>query len=310
MKKMTAAILCLVLFVMTGAVAETVETEATVIALAETMELVVEAAQAENAETVWASSDETIVTVDANGVATALNAGEAVITATVTTTTVETVEDTVYEIVRDTNAEGQLVTRREEKTVSEDVEKVTTEEIEINVVVEAALCPGCGAEYTSAEEYTAHVQIAVCGAEGHYVCDGQDHETVLDEFCANENPHRICQAGVATHECESCGKTYACEDSGSHTTCIACGNAWCFKDNGNHTTPCGKRNHRACVVENYDKDDHYRCDYCGDLRCDGDRHGKGKCVAGGGFVAPSLPMEPVIPETPENSTPDDSIVVE
>ena len=94
MKKMIAVILCLVLFVMTGAVAETVETEATVIALAETMELVVEAAQAENAETVWASSDETIVTVDANGVATALNAGEAVITATVTTTTVETVAPT------------------------------------------------------------------------------------------------------------------------------------------------------------------------------------------------------------------------
>lgn len=299
MKKILAAVLCLVLLVMTGAVAETVEAEATVITLAETKELVVEAA--EGAQIVWASSDETVVTVDENGVATALNAGEAVVTAAVTTTTVETVEKTGYEIVHEENAEGQLVTRRVEKTVSEEVEKVVTEEIAINVVVAAAMCPGCGAEYTNAAEYTAHVQIAVCGAEGHYVCDEQDHETILDDFCANENPHRICQAGVATHDCESCGATYACEDSGSHTTCIACGNAWCFKDNGNHTTPCGKRNHRACVVENYDKDDHYRCDNCGDLRCDGDRHGEGKCIAGGGFVAPELPQEPEenTPEVPE-----------
>lgn len=301
MKKILAAVLCLVLFVMTGAVAETVEAEATVIALAETMELVVEEAQAENAETVWASSDETVVTVDENGAATALNAGEAVITATVTTTTVETVEKTAYEIVHETNAEGQLVARRAAKVVTEEVEKVNTEEITINVVVEAALCPGCGAEYTSAEEYTAHVQIAVCETEGHYVCDGQDHETILDEFCNKENPHRICVAGVATHVCESCGQTYACEDSGSHATCLACGNAWCFKDNGNHTSPCGKRNHRACVVENYDKDDHYRCEFCGDLRCDGDRHGKGGCYVGGGFEAPVLPEEPApeVPETPE-----------
>ena len=40
MMKMIALILCLVLFVMTGAVAETVESEETVIALAETMELI------------------------------------------------------------------------------------------------------------------------------------------------------------------------------------------------------------------------------------------------------------------------------
>jgi len=279
MKKILAAVLCLVLFVMNGAVAENVEVENTVIALGETMELVVEAAQAENAETVWASSDETIVTVDENGAATALNAGEAVVTAAVTTTIIEIVEKTVYEIVREENAEGQLVTSRAEKIETEEVEKVENTEITINVVVEAALCPGCGAEYTSAEEYAAHVQTPVCGAEGHYVCDEQDHETELDPFCANENPHRICQAGAATHECASCGETYACEDSGNHATCIACGNAWCFKDNGNHTTPCGKRDHRACVVEDYDKKDHYRCDYCGDLRCDGDRHGKGKCVA-------------------------------
>lgn len=308
MKKILAAIMCLVLFVMTGAVAETVEAEATVIALAETMELTVEAA--EGAQIVWASSDENIVTVDENGAATALNVGEAVVTATVTTTTIETVEKTVTETVEETNEAGEVVTKEVEKTVSEEVEKVNTEEIAINVVVEAALCPGCDAEYTNAAEYTAHVQTAVCGAEGHYVCDGEDHETILDDFCRNENPHRICQAGVATHVCESCGETYACEDSGSHATCLACGNFWCFKENGNHTTPCGKRNHRACVVENYDKDDHYRCDYCGDLRCDGDRHGKGKCVAGGGFVAPSLPMEPEIPETPEDNIPDDSIVVE
>lgn len=317
MKKILAVVLCLVLFVMTGAVAETVETEATVIALAETMELTVEAA--EDAQIVWASSDETIVTVDENGAATALNAGEAVVTATVTTptieivekTVVETVEKTVIETVEETNETGEVVTKEVEKVVTEDVEKivseevekVVTEEVEINVVVEAALCPGCAAEYTSAEEYTDHVQIAVCGTEGHYVCDGDDHETILDEFCRNENPHRICVAGVATHDCESCGKTYACEDSGSHATCIACGNAWCFKDNGNHTTPCGKRNHRACVVENYDKDDHYRCDFCGDLRCDGDRHGKGKCVAGGGFVAPEIP-EDATPEIPEGDMPE------
>lgn len=280
MKKMIAVILCLVLFVMTGAVAETVETEATVIALAETMELVVEAAQAENAETVWASSDETIVTVDENGAATALNAGEAVITATVTTTTVETVEKTVTETVEETNEAGEVVTKEVEKTVSEDVEKVNTEEIAINVVVEAALCPGCGAEYTSAEEYTAHVQIAVCGAEGHYVCDGQDHETELDEFCRNENPHRICQAGVATHECESCGKTYACEDSGSHATCLACGNFWCYKDEGDHFSPaCGKLEHRPCMQDNFRKAEHYRCSLCNQRKCNGYAHGLGKCVA-------------------------------
>ena len=281
MKKILAAVMCLVLFVMTGAVAETVENEVSVIALNQSLELVFEAEEGEakeDVQIVWASSDETVVAVDENGDATVLNAGEVVITATVTIPTIETVEKTVYEIVHEENAEGQLVARRVEKIVPEEVEKVITEEVELNFVVEPAQCPGCGAEYTNAAEYTAHVQIAACGAEGHYVCDGVDHETILDEYCANENPHRICQAGVATHECASCGNTYACENSGSHTTCIACGNAWCFKDNGNHTSPCGKRNHRACVVENYEKKDHVRCDFCGDLRCDGDRHGKGKCA--------------------------------
>ena len=285
MKKVIALFLIVVMAaaMLTGAIAENVQAEAvvepTIIALGETVELIVAEAQAENAQTVWTTSDETIVIVDENGMATALNAGEAVITADVTTTTVDTVEKTVYEIVRENNAEGQLVTRREAKTVSEDVEKVENAEITINVVVEAALCPGCGAEYTSAEEYTAHVQTPVCGVEGHYVCDGIDHETELDEFCQNENPHRVCEAGVATHVCDSCGETYDCEDSGSHATCLACGNAWCYKDNGNHFTPaCGKIEHRACVQENYKKNDHYRCSYCGDRRCDGDRHGKGKCV--------------------------------
>lgn len=275
MKKLTAVVLALVLTLMTCAMAETVVT----IALAETMELVVEAAQAENAETVWTSSDETIVTVDENGAATALNAGEAVITAAVTTTTVETIEKTAYEIVHENNAEGQLVARRVEKTVSEEVEKVENAEITINVVVEAALCPGCGAEYTSAEEYTAHVQIAVCGAEGHYVCDGEDHETELDEFCRNENPHRICQAGEATHTCESCGETYACEDSGSHATCLACGNFWCYKDEGDHFSPaCGKLEHRPCMQDDFRKSEHYRCDYCNRRLCNGRKHGVGKCV--------------------------------
>lgn len=278
MKKMIAVIMSLVLAMalMTGAVAETVEPETTIIALGETLQLVVEEAQAENAQTVWATSDETVVAVDENGAATALNAGEAVVTATVTTTTIETVEET--------DAATGAVTARE-------VEKVDTREITINVAVEIALCPGCGAEYANAEEYAAHVQIAVCETEGHYVCDGQDHETILDEFCRNENPHRVCVAGAATHVCESCGQTYACEDSGSHATCIACGNFWCYKDEGNHATPaCGRTHHRACVLDDFNKKDHYRCRHCGDLRCDGDRHGEGKCVAGG-FAAPSLPTE-------------------
>ena len=276
MKKILAAVLCLVLFVMTGAVAENVE--ATVITVAQTMELAVEAA--EGAQIAWDTSDETIVTVDANGAATGLNVGEAVVTAVVTTTTVETVEKTAYEIVREENAEGQLVSRRVEKTVSEEIEKVNTEETAINVVVEAALCPGCEAEYTSAEEYTAHVQTPVCGVEGHYVCDEQDHETELDEFCRNENPHRICQAGVATHECESCGNTYACEDSGSHATCLACGNAWCYKDEGNHASPaCGKLEHRPCVQDNFNKNEHYRCSLCNQRKCNGYSHGEGVCVA-------------------------------
>lgn len=284
MKKLIAAIMTLVLVLLCGAVAETLETaqtEATVIALGETMELVVAEAQAENAQTVWTSSDETVVTVDENGAATALNAGEAVITAAVTTTIVETVEKTVIETVEETDATtGETITREVEKTVPEEVEKTETAQIEINVLVENAQCPGCGAEYANAEEYKAHVQIAVCGAEGHYVCDGRDHETQLDEFCRNENPHRICQAGEATHVCDSCGETYACEDSGSHATCLACGNAWCYKDAGNHFTPaCGKIEHRPCVQQNFRKSQHYRCGYCNRRLCNGRKHGLGKCVA-------------------------------
>lgn len=278
MKKIIAMILSLVLAMalMTGVCAEEA---ATTIALGETVALNVAEAQAEGAQTAWTTSDETIATVDAGNV-TGLNAGSAVITAAVTTTVVETIEKTAYEIVHENNAEGQMVARRVAKTVTEEVEKVNTQEIALNVVVESALCPGCAAEYTNAAEFTAHVQPEICGAEGHYVCDAiEDHETILDEFCQNENPHRVCQAGAAFHDCASCGTTYACEDSGSHATCIACGNAWCFKDNGNHSTPCGRVDHRACVVDGYNKKDHYRCDYCGDLRCDGDRHGRGKCVA-------------------------------
>lgn len=293
MKKVLVALLSLVLVLsmMTGAIAEAVETaateaaaaeiEATVIALGETMNLVVEEAQAENATTAWATSDETVVTVDANGAATAVNAGEAVITAVVTTTVVETVEKTVTETVEETNAEtGETTTKEVEKTVSEEVEKTETKEITINVVVEAAVCPGCAAEYTSAEEFTAHVQIAACGTEGHYVCDGQDHETQLDEFCRNENPHRVCLAGVATHDCETCGKTYACEDSGSHATCIACGKSWCDKTEGDHFTPkCGKIEHRPCMLDGkFNTSEHRRCRHCNALRCNGARHGKGKCV--------------------------------
>ena len=283
MKKIIAMMLSLVLAmaVMTGACAEEAQAvENVFVALGETVELAVEEARAENAQTVWTTSDAAIAAVNENGAVTGLNAGETVITAAVTTTTVETIEKTAYEIVRENNAEGQLVTRRVEKILTEEVEKVENAEITVSVVVESALCPGCAAEYVNAEEFATHVQIAVCGAEGHYVCDGADHETILDEFCPNQDqPHRICQAGVATHDCASCGSTYACEDSGSHATCIACGNAWCFKDNGSHATPaCGRVHHRACVSKSFNKLDHYRCDLCGDLRCDGDRHGKGECV--------------------------------
>ena len=283
MKKITAMILSLVLAMalMTGVCAEEVQAvEDIFIALGETVAMNVAEAQAEGAQTVWTTSDEAIASVDAQGNVTGLNAGAAVITASVTTTVVETIEKTAYEIVRDTNAEGQLVTRRVEKIVTEQVENVVSQEIALNVEVETALCPGCAVEYTNAAEFTAHVQPEICGADGHYVCDAiEDHETILDAFCQNENPHRVCQAGAAFHDCASCGETYACEDSGNHAACIACGNAWCFKDNGNHSTPCGRENHRPCVMEGYNKKDHYRCDYCGDLRCDGDRHGRGKCVA-------------------------------
>lgn len=301
MKKLIALMLALVLGVFACAVAEdtevtetteaveevaAVETEEVVepdytIALGETMELIVEEAQAENAQAVWTSADETIVTVDENGVAAALNAGETVVTVAVTTTTMETVEKTVTETVETTDeTTGETVSEDVEKTVTEEVEKTETTEIELTVAVESAQCPGCGADYVNAEEYKAHVQIAVCGAEGHYVCDGRDHETILDEFCQNENPHRICQAGEATHVCESCGETYACEDSGSHATCLACGNAWCYKDNGNHFTPaCGKIEHRPCVSDHYNKADHYRCKYCNERLCNGGKHGLGKCVA-------------------------------
>lgn len=260
MKKMIAMILCLVLAVMSFAVAEEA-TEVTTVILGKTVELAVEEAKAENAETVWTSSDETVVTVDENGVVTALNAGEAVITAAVTTTT--------------------KAPEATDETAAPAEDKVETVEIAFNVAVEAAVCPGCGAEYTSAGEFTAHVQIAVCGEEGHYVCDGQDHETILDEFCPNEeNPHRVCMAGVATHECASCGETYACEDSGSHTTCIACGNAWCYKDEGDHFTPkCGKIEHRPCMLDGkFNTSEHRRCRHCNALRCNGVKHGVGKCV--------------------------------
>ena len=290
MKKIIALFMILVLAVilLTGAIAENKQAkeaaaiEPTVIALGETRELLVSEALADNAETVWTTSDENVVTVDAAGAATALNAGEAVVTAAVTTTSIEVIEKTVYENLKEVNPEtGTLTSRRVEKILTEEVEKVETENFDIAIVVEAAQCPGCAAEHTNAAEYAAHLQNPVCGVETHYECDAiEDHETQLDPFCDKENPHRNCEAGTATHECASCGATYACEDSGSHTACLACGNAWCFKDNGNHFTPaCGKIEHRACVQENYRKKDHYRCDYCGDRRCDGDRHGKGKCVS-------------------------------
>lgn len=278
MKKVLAVVLCLVLTVMSGAVAETVENEVSVIALTQPLEFVVEAE--EGVQVVWTSSDENVVSVDENGVATVLNAGEVVITATMTIPTIETVEKTVYEIVHETNAEGQLVARRVAKTVSEEVEKVITEETEMKFVVEAAVCPGCAAEYTNSDEFAAHVQVPVCGTEGHYVCDAiEDHETELDPFCQNENPHRVCVAGEATHECASCGQTYACEDSGSHATCIACGNAWCYKDNGNHASPaCGKKEHRPCMQDDFRKSEHYRCSLCNGRKCNGYSHGVGKCV--------------------------------
>lgn len=292
MKKWIAVLMVLALTLISCAYAENIETAAAdeavacpeysaiAIALGDTLQMELAEAQAEGAVTQWASSDETVASVDANGLISALNAGEATITASVTKTIVETVEKTIVETVEETDSEsGEIISKEVEKIVPEDVEKEITEEITFDVAIEAAVCPGCAAEYANAEEFAAHVQIAACGAEGHYACDGQDHETQLDEFCRNENPHRVCQAGVATHECESCGKTYACEDSGSHATCIACGNAWCDKDEGDHATPnCGKVAHRPCMLKHFNKNDHRRCRHCGELRCNGGAHGEGKCV--------------------------------
>jgi len=279
MKRIIAMLLCLVMVLMTGAMAEEV-IEPTMIALGETMNLLGEEALAENVSIAWTTSDETIVAVDETGAATALNAGEAVVTAIVTTTISGTVDQVVVETVEETDvATGETTTKEVEKTVAVEVEKEMTEEKIFVVVVESAVCPGCAAEYANAEEYTAHVQIPVCGVEGHYVCDGQDHETELDEFCRNENPHRACEAGVANHVCESCGVTYACEDSGSHATCIACGNFWCNKENGDHATPkCGKVEHRPCMLDKFNTSEHRRCRHCNELRCNGARHGVGKCV--------------------------------
>lgn len=279
MKRIIAMMLCLVMVLMTSAMAEEV-IEPTVIALGETMNLLGEEAQAENVSIAWTTSDETIVAVDEAGATTALNAGEAVVTANVTTTISDTVDQVVVETVEETDAAtGETTTKEVEKTVAVEVEKEITEEKIFVVVVEAAACPCCAAEYVNAEEYAAHIQTPVCGVEGHYVCDGQDHESELDIFCNNEDPHRACEAGVATHDCAACGATYACEDSGSHTTCIACGNAWCYKDEGDHATPhCGKVEHRPCMLDDFNTSEHRRCRHCNAMRCNGAKHGKGKCV--------------------------------
>lgn len=225
----------------------------------------------------WVSSNSDILEVDAQGNYTAIGSGAALVTATIN-----------------------------EQTVA------------ITVTVEPFACPWCEAEVTTMEEMENHA-VAPCGVEGHGVCDGLDHEIDLDPYCPDENVHKACQAG-ATHVCDGeygCGKTYACEDSGSHTSCAMCGMPWYYKDAGNHTTPnCGRSHHRACVQDNFDWSDHERCGYCGDLRCDGDRHGRGvgECAyqapapiappSGSGSGSSGEPSGPASSDSPDDIAPE------
>jgi len=170
----------------------------------------------------------------------------------------------------------------------------TTAETEATEIV----CEYCEAVIADEEEQAQHGIAAECGVEGHTTCDGKKHSTKnLDPYCPNEeDPCNACQAGESTHDCETCGKTYNCEDSGSHATCRKCGKAWCDKSKGDHKTPaCGKAEHRACV---YDRETpHDNCRHCKQPRCVGSHKNCGK------LQAPAKVEIPVVDEE-ETTEPD------
>lgn len=208
---------------------------------------------------VWSSDNEAVATVDQAGVITPVGIG----TANITCVKSEEVTTTVYEVTEIT-------------------------------------CAYCGTVITTVEEQAEHGIAAECGVEGHVTCDGKAHTTKdLDRYCPNdEDPCNACQAGEATHECETCGKTYDCEDSGSHTECRMCGKAWCDKSEGDHKTPaCGKAEHRACV---YDRETpHDNCRTCKQPRCVGRHKNCGKAVAPAATPAPEKSDDVAPSEPPE-----------
>lgn len=254
MKKIIAVLLVLVLCSMTAMATEVAETEETAAAV-ETVETVAaEAVEEVEVEVipVWTSDNEAVATVDQAGVITPVGIG----TANITCTKGEEVTTTVYEVTEIT-------------------------------------CAYCATVITTVEEQAQHGIAAECGVEGHVTCDGKKHTTKdLDRYCPNdEDPCNACQAGEATHDCDYCGKTYACEDSGSHTECRMCGEPWCNKTNGNHKTPaCGDDEHRPCV---YKKDyRHTDCRHCGKPLCKPSHKNCGK------VQAPAKPQAPAVSEQP------------
>jgi len=111
----------------------------------------------------------------------------------------------------------------------------------------------------------------ICANCGEIDDGSSRHDVEISQFCADN--HTLCM-GDPIHRCETCGRSYACSTSGSHTPCAVCAKPWCDKSEGDHTAlKCG---HRGCAVYG-NEDAHARCAICGGYLCDGKDHTPAAC---------------------------------
>ena len=147
---------------------------------------------------------------------------------------------------------------------------------------EAAACGVAGHTLCDGKNHGA----AACDVEGHYACSGGHQHKPMSKYCNAQPQHMVCQ-GDAMHYCDpaqgGCGRDYLCSKSNAHTNCRMCGLLWCNRSLGSHETPCGNASHRPCVYtlndKTYVKAEHETCWWCGEYKCNGEKHGDKRCVS-------------------------------
>ena len=149
----------------------------------------------------------------------------------------------------------------------------------ITAVFQNKICPACHQGLTGGETHAA-----ICGVEGHYTCDGGNHEVLAcGHFACSGGNHGVLACGHFACSGGNHGKApcrhFAC-DGGNHgkAPCGTDGHYVC--DGGNHgAASCGTARHYAC-----DGKDHSTVLPCGHLACADGNHEAASCGTAGHYL--------------------------